>query len=134
MSKSAENKKGVILMLDDVNVTRKKIMSATTDSEMEVKFDFENKPGISNLMNIYSSLTGLSIEDIESEFAGCNYGTFKGKVADVVIDEIQKIQDKYNEIINSEYLDDILDNGAQKMREIFKKKYDIMREKIGLIR
>jgi len=134
MSKSAENKKGVILMLDDVNVTRKKIMSATTDSEIEVRFDMENKPGISNLINIYSSLTGMSIEDIESEFKGCNYGTFKGKVADTVVAEIQTIQDKYNEVIGSDYLADILDSGAAKMREVFKKKYEVMREKIGLVR
>ena len=134
MSKSAENKKGVILMLDDVNVTRKKIMSATTDSEMEVRFDMENKPGISNLINIYSSLTGMSIEDIESEFKGCNYGTFKGKVADTVVAEIQTIQEKYTEVIGSDYLEEILDNGATKMREVFKKKYEIMREKIGVVR
>ena len=134
MSKSAENKKGVILMLDDVAVTRKKIMSATTDSEMEVRFDMENKPGISNLINIYSSLTGMSIEDIESEFKGCNYGTFKGKVADTVVAEIQTIQEKYNDVIGSDYLEEILDDGATKMREVFKKKYEVMREKIGLVR
>ena len=134
MSKSSENKKGVICILDDINVTRKKIMSATTDSEMLVKFDPENKPGISNLINIYASLTGLSVEDIEKEFEGCNYGTFKGKVADVVVNEIQKIQDKYNEVINSDYLTEILDNGANKMREVFKKKYEVMKEKIGLVR
>ena len=134
MSKSAENKKGVILMLDDVNVTRKKIMSATTDSEMEVRFDIENKPGISNLINIYASLTGLSSKEIEEEFKGCNYGTFKGKVADTVINEILIIQDKYNEVMESKYLTDILDNGAEKMCEVFKKKYEIMKEKIGLVR
>ena len=132
MSKSAENKKGVILILDDVNITRKKIMSATTDSEMSIKFDFENKAGISNLINIYASLTGLSISDIEKEFEGCNYGTFKTKVADVVVSEIEKIQAKYNEVKDSEYLTEILDNGATKMREVFKKKYEIMKDKIGL--
>ena len=134
MSKSAENKKGVIFLLDEPSVTRKKIMSATTDSEMEVRFDMENKPGISNLINIYSSLTGMSIEDIESEFKGCNYGTFKGKVADTVVAEIQTIQDKYNEVIGSDYLAEILDSGATKMREVFKKKYEVMRDKIGLVR
>ncbi len=134
MSKSAENKKGVILMLDDVNITRKKIMSATTDSDMCVKFDVENKPGISNLINIYASLTGMEISDIEKEFEGCNYGTFKGKVADAVTAEISKIQEKYNEVKNSEYLTEILDKGADKMREAFKKKYEIMKDKIGLVR
>lgn len=134
MSKSSENKKGVILMLDDVDITRKKIMSATTDSEMSVKFDVVNKPGISNLINIYSSLTGLDAGEIEKEFEGCNYGTFKGKVADVVTDEIKKIQEKYNEIKDSQYLTEILDSGANKMCEVFKKKYEIMKDKIGLVR
>lgn len=134
MSKSAENKKGVILMLDDVNVTRKKIMSATTDSEMSVRFDSENKPGISNLINIYSSLTGLSVEDIESEFSGCNYGTFKGKVADVVVGEISKIQERYNEVKDSKYLTEILDSGADKMCDVFKRKFEVMKDKIGLVR
>ena len=134
MSKSNENQKGVIRLLDDVKTTRKKIMSATTDSEMSVKFDVENKPGISNLINIYSSLTGKEISEIETEFEGCNYGTFKTKVADVVVAEIEKIQEKYNEVINSKYLDDILDTGNKKMQEIFKKKYEEMKEKIGLVR
>lgn len=134
MSKSSENKKGVICLLDDINVTRKKIMSATTDSEMEVRFDPENKPGISNLINIYASLTGMSIEDIENEFKGCNYGTFKGKVADIVVSEIQGIQDRYNEVFESKYLKDVLDSGAEKMRDVFKKKYEVMKDKIGMVR
>ena len=134
MSKSSENKKGVICLLDDVSATRKKIMSATTDSEMEVRFDPENKPGISNLINIYSSLTGMDVPDVEREFVGCNYGTFKGKVADVVVTEIQGIQDRYNEVVNSSYLTEILDAGADKMCGVFKAKYEVMKEKIGLIR
>jgi tryptophanyl-tRNA synthetase len=134
MSKSSENPKGVIRLLDDLAVTRKKIMSATTDSEMSVKFDMENKPGISNLINIYASLTGKEIPEIESEFEGCNYGTFKTKVADVVVSELEKIQNKYNEVINSKYLDDILDAGTEKMKEVFKTKYDDMKKKIGLSR
>jgi len=134
MSKSAENKKGVIFLLDELNVTRKKIMSATTDSEMEVKFDPENKPGISNLINIYASLTGIGIDEIEKEFEGCNYGTFKGKVADTVVSEIQKIQDRYNEVVESKYLAEILDRGAEKMRAVFKNKYEVMKDKMGLVR
>jgi len=134
MSKSSENPKGVIRLLDDLAATRKKIMSATTDSEMSVKFDMENKPGISNLINIYASLTGKEIPEIEAEFEGCNYGAFKTKVADIVVAEIEKIQNKYNEVINSKYLDDILDAGTEKMKEIFKTKYEDMKKKIGLSR
>lgn len=132
MSKSSENQKGVIRLLDDLNVVRKKIMSATTDSEMCVKFDMENKPGISNLINIYSSLTNKSIEEIESEFKDSNYGNFKTKVADVVVNTLSSIQDKYNDIINSDYLDEILDKGMQKNIEISSKFYEKMKKTIGL--
>ena len=132
MSKSSENQKGVIRLLDDVEIIRKKIMSATTDSEMIVKYDPINKPGISNLISIYSSLTNRTIENIEEEFIDSNYGNFKKKVADVVVDTITQIQNKYNEIINSDYLDEILDDGMNKNIEISKKFYEKMKKSIGL--
>ena len=132
MSKSSESDKGVIRLLDDINTVRKKIMSATTDSEMKVKFDKDNKPGITNLINIYSSLTNKSIEDIEDEFKESNYGNFKTKVADVVLEELTKIQSKYNEILNSEMLEDILNNGKEINIEISKKIYENMKKSIGL--
>ena len=132
MSKSSENQKGVIRLLDDLNAVRKKIMSATTDSEMLVKFDPENKPGISNLINIYSSLTNKSIEEIENEFKDSNYGNFKTKVADIVVETISNIQNKYNDIINSAYLDEILDKGIEKNIEISSEFYKKMKKIIGL--
>ena len=132
MSKSSENQKGVIRLLDNIETIRKKIMSATTDSETIIKFDQENKPGISNLINIYSSLTGMNISDIEDKFKDSNYGTFKKEVANIVCDEIKKIQDRYDEIINSKELDMILDKGIEKTRKIAKKKYEIMKERMGL--
>ena len=132
MSKSSENQKGVIRLLDDINVVRKKIMSATTDSEMQVVFDPENKPGISNLINIYSSLTNKTIEEIEEEFKDSNYGNFKTKVADVVVELLANIQNKYNEIINSDYLDKILDEGMNKNIEISINFYNKMKKTIGL--
>ena len=134
MSKSSENQKGVIRLLDDLDVVRKKIMSATTDSEMSVKYDVQNKPGISNLINIYSSITGKSISEIENEFDGSNYGTFKTKVADVVCELISNIQKKYNEYINSPIIDEILDEGRNKTIEIAKQKYEEVKEVIGLHR
>jgi len=132
MSKSSESDKGVIRLLDDINVVRKKIMSATTDSEMKVKFDKENKPGISNLINIYSSLTNKSVEEIEKEFVDSNYGNFKTKVADVVVDELIKIQTKYNEMLNSDILEKILCSGKDKNIEISKEIYEKMKKSIGL--
>ena len=132
MSKSSENKKGIITLLDTEKEIRKKIMSATTDSEVIVKFDKEQKPGISNLINIYSSLTGMSIEAIEKEFENSNYGNFKRKVADVVVNEIKGIQDRYDYYLNSKELDIILDEGIKKARKIAKEKYDEVRNKVGL--
>ena len=107
-------------------------MSATTDSETSVKFDMENKPGISNLINIYVSLSEMSISEVEEKFKDSNYGNFKKEVANLVVDKISKIQDKYNEIINSEELDKILDCGREKTRKIAKIKYLEVKEKVGL--
>lgn len=131
MSKSSENQNGVIRLLDEPEVVRKKIMRATTDSEMSVRYDEENKPGISNLINIYSSLTGKEIKEIEKEFDGSNYGTFKKAVADVVVGEIEKIQEKYNKYINGSEIDEILKDGANKTRMYAKAKYEAVKNKIG---
>ena len=134
MSKSAENEKGVIRLLDDIDVVRKKIMSATTDSETIVKFDPENKPGISNLINIYVSLTGKTIKETEEEFKDANYGTFKKKVADVVCEVLSNIQNKYNMYLESDEIDRILDEGRDKTIEIAKKKYEEAKYKMGFHR
>ena len=134
MSKSSDNPKGVIYLLDDIEVARKKIMGATTDSEMSVKYDPINKPGISNLINIYVSLTNKTIKEVESEFEGCNYGTFKTKVAEVVCNTLKDIQDKYNEIINSNVINEILDEGRDKTINIAKEKYIEAKKKMGFYR
>ena len=134
MSKTEENPKGVIGLLDKPEVARKKIMGATTDSEMEIRYDEENKPGISNLINIYASLTGLTIKEVEDKFKDSNYGNFKREVADVVCDFLEKIQRRYNELVNSKKLDEILMNGASEVRELSKNKFEIMKKKIGLYR
>jgi len=132
MSKSSENQKGVIRLLDDEKTIRKKIMSATTDSEMRIVYDKENKPGISNLMNIYSEFTDMTLEEIEEQFKNSNYGEFKKVVADVVVEELLKIQERYNQILESNELDRILDEGREKTMKIAQEKYEIMKQKIGL--
>ena len=134
MSKTEDNPKGVIGLLDEPEVARKKIMGATTDSEMSVRFDPENKPGISNLINIYASLTGISISDIEEKFVNSNYGEFKRSVADVVCEFLSSIQERYRDVIESGKLDEVLNEGANKVREISKKKFFDMKIKIGLYR
>ncbi len=134
MSKSTENQKGVIRLLDEESVIRKKIMSATTDSEMSVRFDPENKKGISNLINIYSALTGKTTKEVEAEFEGANYGTFKKAVADIVCKVCVEIQEKYNKYLLSDEIDKILDAGKDKLNNLVREKYQLMRNKIGVIR
>lgn len=131
MSKSAENPKGVIYLLDDEAVIRKKIMSATTDSVGSINYDIENQPGISNLLTIYAALTNLTIEETLNKFNDYNYGNFKKEVADVVIESIKNIQNKYNEFISSNDLNEILDRGLEKTNEIASRKYNIVKEKLG---
>ncbi len=134
MSKSSDTEKGTIRLLDDVEITRKKIMSATTDSEVSVKYDPESKPGISNLINIYSALTSKSIKEIETEARGINYGTFKSVVADAVVEFISDIQKKYEYFINSSEIDEILDNGRNKTIKEASKKYTEAKHNMGFIR
>jgi tryptophanyl-tRNA synthetase len=132
MSKSNPNPKGIIYLLDTEEVLRKKIMSAVTDSEGKIYFDEENKPGISNLLTIYSYFKNITIEETVEQFKDSNYGTFKKEVADALVENILKIQEKYNKIINSKELDEILDNGRNKMNEYAKIKYEEIRKKVGL--
>ncbi len=134
MSKSESNDKGYILLLDDIEQARKKIMSAVTDSDNQIKFDEKNKPGISNLVTIYSTLTNLSIADVEKKFKDQNYGTFKKEVASVVCNLLKEIQTKYNEIVQSNLIDKVLDEGYQKTNIIAKAKYEAVKQKIGLTR
>ena len=134
MSKSEENPAGVISMYDDRNSIIKKIKGATTDSDTHIKFDEENKPGISNLLNIASVISGKSIEDLEKEFEGKNYGQFKEYVGQITADRLAEIQEKYNEIINSGKLDKILDDGAKKVRKLAKEKFELVKERVGVVR
>lgn len=132
MSKSSPNPKGIIYLLDDEKTIRKKIMSAVTDSDASIYYDEENKPGISNLLTIYTVLKEISIEEAVEKFKDYNYGNFKKEVADVVVEKIMQIQDKYNRIINSDELDKILEDGRIKTTEIAKEKYELVMKKIGL--
>lgn len=134
MSKTEENPKGVICLLDDPEVARKKIMGATTDSEMKVKFDPENKPGISNLINIYAALTDRTTNEVEILFENANYGSFKKAVADVVCSFLEEIQGRYRELIDSEYIDEMLRENAKLVREMAHDKYEKMKKLIGLYR
>ena len=133
MSKSAENPNGSIYMLDEEDVIRKKIMKATTDSDSTIKYDPINKPGISNLMVIYSSFSGMSIKDIEKKYVGANYGIFKADVAQVIIDILKPIQQKYYSILeNEDIINKIIEEGKEKTTKIAKEKYDKLAKIVGL--
>lgn len=122
MSKSDGDCKGSILLLDDEKVIRKKIMSAVTDSDNIVKYDVKNKPGISNLITIYSSLSNLSIKQVENEFIGKNYGEFKSAVADIIANLLKPIQERYYEYLNGDYIDSVLDQGISEVIPMAKAK------------
>lgn len=131
MSKS-ESEKGTIYLLEDLNITRKKIMSAVTDSENEIVYDMENKPGISNLLTILSALTNQSIDSLVQEYKDCGYGEFKKVVADVVCKELEILQNKVKEIQASGVIDQILEDGAKKASYLARKKLSKVYRKVGL--
>lgn len=133
MSKSStDNQKDYILILDDLNLVKNKIKSAVTDSDNKIIFDKENKPGISNLLTIYSALTNLKIKEIEEKYVGANYGTFKSDLADIVANELEPIQKRFNEIINSKELDDFLDKGKSRASLVASRKLAKVYDKIGV--
>lgn len=134
MSKSAEDANSYISMLDDPKVIVNKIKRAVTDSDCVVKFDVENKPGISNLMNIYSCFTDKTYEKIENEFAGKGYGDFKLAVGECVADNIGRIQLEYNKIIKDKaYLEEIFCTGAERADRIAQRTLSKVKKKVGYV-
>ena len=131
MSKS-ESDKGTVYLLEDLAITRKKIMSAVTDSDTTIAYDVENKPGISNLLTIMSVLTNESIESLVERFNGQGYGTFKKAVADVVCAELEELQRKVKEIQSSGIIEKVLEDGAMKATYVARKKLAKVYRKVGL--
>lgn len=132
MSKSDPNQKAFISMLDTPKQIEKKIKSAVTDSDGVVKFDMENKPGISNLLSIYSIFAGKSVSELEAQYEGQGYGAFKGDLAQVIIEALAPIQEKYYDLMESSELDDILDHGAEKANAVANKMLRKMENAMGL--
>lgn len=132
MSKSAENIHSRISLLDDPAKIKKSIMKATTDSEGVIRFDTENKPGISNLLNIYSVLSGTSIADLEKKYEGKGYGDFKKDLVEVTVKALTPIRGRFEEIRNSEELIRILREGAGKADAIAKKTIERVKGNFGL--
>lgn len=133
MSKSGDPlDKGCIYLLEPLNIIKKKIKSAVTDSETRVYYNKEKKPGISNLMTIYSVITGLSFDEIEKKYEGKGYGDFKADLAEIVANEIGALQEKFNTIINSKELDELLDKSREKAKILARRKMNKVYHKLGL--
>ncbi len=130
MSKS--DPKGDIYLNDSLEVMRKKIMSAVTDMEARVHYDVEKQPGISNLMTIMSALTGKSFEQIEKEFKGKGYGEFKRAVADAVCAEMEPYKARYEEIVKSGLVDDVLKDGAKRASVVAEATLKRVQKAVGL--
>ncbi|AKX34495.1 tryptophanyl-tRNA synthetase [Spiroplasma litorale] len=132
MSKSSDNPKSYISLLDDLKEVEKKIKSAVTDSENIVKYDPEKKPGVSNLITIYSSIKNQTIEETESYFKDKDYGQFKNEVTKCVCDLISSIQENYNKLYDSKEVEQWLEEGANSARFIANKKLNKVMNLIGL--
>jgi tryptophanyl-tRNA synthetase len=114
MSKSSSSPAGIIELLDEPSASAKKIRSAVTDSGSEVRFDPEGKPGVSNLLTIYSALTGRGVADLEEEYAGRGYGDLKKELAEVVVEFVTPFRDRTLELLDDQqHLLDILEAGRR---------------------
>ena len=132
MSKSDPNPKAYIALLDDINVAKKKIKSAVTDSEGTVRYDEVNKPGISNLLTIYSCISNLTIAELEEKYKDSNYAAFKEDLANLVAELLSSIQEKYNTLLKSKELDAILDQGRDYANYLANRKINKVYNKVGL--
>ncbi|MET9863262.1 tryptophan--tRNA ligase [Streptomyces smyrnaeus] len=134
MSKSASAPKGIIELLDEPRTTAKKIKSAVTDTDTVIRFDRDKKPGISNLLTIYSTLTGAGIQELEDKYAGKGYGALKTDLAEIVTDWVTPYRDRTREFMDDPAaLDKILFDGAEKARAVASETLRTVYDKVGLV-
>ncbi|HEY3095576.1 MAG TPA: tryptophan--tRNA ligase [Acidimicrobiia bacterium] len=134
MSKSADSPQGTVLLLDPPDVVTKKIKSAVTDSGTDVRYDPANKPGISNLLEIYAAVTGQAIPEIEAEYSDSGYGVFKNAVADAVVDALRPLQETYKKLeADPAEVDRQLAQGARKARSVSVPVLERARSAVGLL-
>ena len=132
MSKSAENIHSRISLLDEDGKIKKSIMRATTDSDGEIRFDPANKPGISNLLTIYSVLSGTSIDDVVASFAGSGYGDFKKELVEITKEALLPIRQNFSEIRESDELKAVLRDGAERAGAIAERTMKRVKDNFGL--
>lgn len=134
MSKSDENEKNYVSIIDEAKKIEKKIKSATTDSGSEITYDPENKAGLSNLMTIYSALSGKSMEQIEADYAGKMYGHLKVDLAELTVETLRPVREKYTDLMqNKDYLDSLLKSGAERAQVRAQATLKDVYQRIGLV-
>lgn len=132
MSKSDEDMNASISLIDDPDTIIRKFKRAVTDSDAQVRFDQEMKPGISNLMTIYSSITGMSMEAIQNEFEGKGYGDFKLKVGEAVVEELRPMHKRFDELSKDKaYIDGIIKKNAETANYLATKTLRKVQKKVG---
>ncbi|AZZ36926.1 tryptophan--tRNA ligase [Bdellovibrio sp. qaytius] len=135
MSKSDENVKNFVSIIDDAKTIEKKIKSAATDSDTVIKYDVENKAGVSNLLTIYSVLSGKSIEQLENDYVGKMYGHLKVDLAEVVMQTLAPVRAKYDDLMkNRDHLDQLLISGAERASVRAEETTKKVFEAVGLVR
>lgn len=133
MSKSNPNPLSKICVLDSHDQIKKALMKSTTDSEGTVRYDFENKPGVSNLLEIHHLLSGASISSLEELYNGTGYGQFKKDLVEVTIEALRPVQERYHQITQSGEIDDILKVGAEKARHYADGVVRRVKDKLGMV-
>ena len=136
MSKSENEDTGRVLLMDDPAFIMKQFKRAITDSDTEncVRYDKENKPGVANLMTIYSAVTGMTFEEIETEFAGLGYGAFKPKVGEAVVETLRPIREETQRLLKDKgYLESVYRDGAQKASYVAEKTLRKVYKKVGFL-
>jgi tryptophanyl-tRNA synthetase len=134
MSKSDENEKNYVSIIDDPKKIEKKIKTATTDSGTEITFDPENKAGLSNLMTIYSVLSGKSTEQLEKDYAGKMYGHLKVDLAELVVETLKPVREKYDDLMkNRDHLDQLMKSGAERAQVRALETLNKVYKNVGLI-
>lgn len=133
MSKSNPNENSKITLLDSPALVKKSIMRATTDSDMSIRYDFDNKPGVSNLLTIYSQFTDYSIKELENLYEGKGYGALKKDLVDVVNQELFKVQNEFNRVMDSGEIYDILKQGRERATLISSDVLNRVKQKVGFV-
>ncbi len=132
MSKSDDNAKGYISMLDEPAIIRKKMKAAVTDSSGKIEYDVVNKPGISNLLTIFSAVTDQPISELEAKYSNSGYGEFKADLGEAIVALLEPIQANYHQLLASNELDTLLDQGAEKAALVANKTLQKMKNAVGL--